>query len=426
MRRRVLAAMFFADAISLAIGMGVASYWVFGEVLPWVSFHGSDVFPMMAILAGGMALGSWLTKRAWGRGVPRPSYGRGVAIAAITVSTTALALVFLRTVYYSRPFILIAVGTGFLIGLGVRAYTRSRPWTEAMLVISGEKGLVDDLMLAPHTNVLGIVDPQTHMPPPPPARDVTIVLDLRALLSEEVAQFVSSSNLAGLRLRPLVDVYEEHTGRMAIVHLAEGWELRMPVEASSYLLVKRGVDLILVALAAPIALVLSLLLWPLIRMDSKGPAVFKQVRVGRGEKLFTAYKFRTMKLGSDQNGAQMAQIDDPRLTRVGRVVRKFRLDELPQLWNVAKGDMSLVGPRPEQPSFVEQFEAAIPFYGHRHLIRPGVTGWAQVHYGYADSEADTIEKLTYDLYYVKHMSPWVDLHVLGKSVWTVLSGFGAR
>jgi lipopolysaccharide/colanic/teichoic acid biosynthesis glycosyltransferase len=102
------------------------------------------------------------------------------------------------------------------------------------------------------------------------------------------------------------------------------------------------------------------------------------------------------------------------------------LDELPQLWNVLKGDLSIVGPRPEQVPFVEQFEEEIPFYSQRHLIRPGVTGWAQVRFGYADDEADTMEKLTYDLYYVKNMSPWLDLHVLGESLWTVLSGNGAR
>jgi lipopolysaccharide/colanic/teichoic acid biosynthesis glycosyltransferase len=104
----------------------------------------------------------------------------------------------------------------------------------------------------------------------------------------------------------------------------------------------------------------------------------------------------------------------------------MRLDELPQLWNVLRGDMSLVGPRPEQGEFVERFSNTIPFYTHRHLVRPGLTGWAQVNFGYADSEADTVEKLSYDLYYVKYVSPWLDLEVLGRSVWTVLSGFGAR
>jgi lipopolysaccharide/colanic/teichoic acid biosynthesis glycosyltransferase len=138
------------------------------------------------------------------------------------------------------------------------------------------------------------------------------------------------------------------------------------------------------------------------------------------------YKFRTMYVNSDNAPQVWAQKDDPRVTPVGKILRAFRLDELPQLWNVLKGDLSLVGPRPEQIPFVERFGQTIPFYTHRHLIRPGVTGWAQVNFGYADNEIETVEKLSYDLYYLKHVSPWLDLSILGRSVWTVLSGFGAQ
>jgi lipopolysaccharide/colanic/teichoic acid biosynthesis glycosyltransferase len=133
-----------------------------------------------------------------------------------------------------------------------------------------------------------------------------------------------------------------------------------------------------------------------------------------------------MRSRAEQEAARFAAPGDDRLTRVGRLLRRVRIDELPQLWNVLRGDLSLVGPRPEQGPFSEQFTQTIPFYSHRHLVRPGLTGWAQVNFGYADNEADTIEKLSYDLYYVKHMSPWLDLEVLGRSVWTVVSGFGAR
>jgi len=242
-----------------------------------------------------------------------------------------------------------------------------------------------------------------------------------------MAQFISSSNLAGYHIRPLVDVYEEHTGRLAIVHLAEGWELQTPVSASrNFQAAKRFADVTLTILLAPVALVLGLVIWLAVRLDSRGKAVFSQERVGRGGRHFTLYKFRTMIDGADDDGAQFARVGDPRLTRVGRVLRKVRVDELPQLWNVLRGDLSLVGPRPEQPAFVEQFARSIPFYEHRHLIRPGLTGWAQVNYGYADDEADTVEKLTFDLYYVKHMSPWLDVNILGRSIWTVLSGFGAQ
>lgn len=162
-----------------------------------------------------------------------------------------------------------------------------------------------------------------------------------------------------------------------------------------------------------------------IRRDSAGSPIFRQERIGYGGTPFTLFKFRTMRDGPDDK-ARFAAREDDRLTRVGRVLRRLRVDELPQLWNVLRGDLSLVGPRPEQGPFVERFAETIPFYNHRHLVRPGITGWAQVNFGYADNEADTVEKLSYDLYYVKHVSPWLDLEVLGRSVWTVLSGFGAR
>ena len=154
--------------------------------------------------------------------------------------------------------------------------------------------------------------------------------------------------------------------------------------------------------------------------------IFRQTRVGRGGVLFTLYKFRTMWEDSEQGGPAFASQLDDRLTPAGKWLRRFRADELPQLWNVLKGDLSLVGPRPEQVAFARRFAETIPYYSHRHLVRPGVTGWAQVNYGYADGDADTIDKLTYDLFYVKHMSPWLDLDILGRSVWTILSGFGAR
>ncbi len=159
-----------------------------------------------------------------------------------------------------------------------------------------------------------------------------------------------------------------------------------------------------------------------IKVSSPGPVIFAQERTGLGERHFTMFKFRTMTVDAEKDGPRFAAADDPRLIRGGSWLRKSRLDEIPQLWNVLKGDMSLVGPRAEQVSFARDFAKEIPFYSHRHMVRPGVTGWAQVNYGYADDQADTIEKLTYDLYYIKNMSPIMDLKVLWESVWTVLNG----
>ena len=433
MRRRILVRIFLLDLASLAVGFVAASIYTFGTIFPWsAGFQfvrpGQSVYPLLGIMIAGLALGSFVSSRSWGSGMPRPTYGRAVSNVTAMVVVVALAEFFVRDqFYYSRTYVAATAVVTFGAALLHRAIARARPWNEPVALITHEKRLVDDLQVAPHITVVDVFDPEAHTPPDPLPHGTTLALDLRAVLSDPMAQFISSSNLAGYRIRPLVDVYEEHTGRLAIVHLAEGWELQTPVQAAkTFQAAKRAVDVSLSVLVAPLAFALGVLIWVAVRLDSRGPAIFTQTRTGRGGRPFTLYKFRTMVDGADADGAQFAQVGDPRLTRVGRVLRKVRLDELPQLWNVFKGDLSLVGPRPEQPAFVAQFANSIPFYTHRHLIRPGLTGWAQVNYGYADDEADTIEKLTYDLYYVKHMSPWLDINIFGRSIWTVLSGFGAQ
>lgn len=433
MRRRILVRIFLLDLAALALGFVAASVYTFGTPLPWLAGFefvrpSQSVLPLLGILVAGLALGSFVSSRSWGTGMPRPTYGRAVSNVTTMVVVVALAEFFVRDqFYYSRTYVAATAIVTFGVALLHRAVARARPWNEPVALITHEKRLVEDLHSAPHITVVDVLDPESHAPPGPLPRGTTLALDLRAVLSDPMAQYISSSNLAGYRIRPLVDVYEEHTGRLAIVHLAEGWELQTPMQATkTFQAAKRGVDVALTVLLSPLAIVLALAIWASVRIDSRGPAVFKQIRVGRGGRHFVLYKFRTMVDGADLDGAQFAVIGDPRLTRVGKVLRKVRMDELPQLWNVLKGDLSLVGPRPEQPMFVEQFAQTIPFYEHRHLIRPGLTGWAQVSYGYADDEADTIEKLTFDLYYVKHMSPWLDINILGRSIWTVLSGFGAQ
>ena len=293
------------------------------------------------------------------------------------------------------------------------------------MLITSEKGLADDLRDADHADVLALYDPSGE-PPSDLEPTVTLVVDLRPVMSDRMAQFVSSWNLAGYPVRALSTLYEEHTGRMPMVHLAEGWELTAPVSRNEYAPLKRGIDFVLTLATLPIWLVLCAAIWVAVKLDSAGPAIYAQRRVGLNGETFTLYKFRTMVTDAEKNGPQFASENDDRLTRAGRWLRRIRLDELPQLWNVLKGDLSLVGPRPERPEFSDVYERSIPFYAYRHLIRGGVTGWAQVSYGYADGDADTIEKLTYDLYYLKHMSPWLDLQILGRSMWTLMSGFGAR
>ncbi|HSM02722.1 MAG TPA: exopolysaccharide biosynthesis polyprenyl glycosylphosphotransferase [Acidimicrobiia bacterium] len=420
-RRKSIAAVAI-DAVALLVAMEIASLAVFEDPIPWRAQ--GDAGPMLAAIAAGAALGLFISFRPVINTFSRPSYGRAMSMSLIMLASTSVALVFSR-VYWSRAFVLVTFGAWLGIGLVHRWIRRLRSWTETLVVITSEKALVDHLLGATHADLVAVLDP-AGTPPERLSDGATLAVDLRAVLSDEMARFVSSCNLAGLPVRSLTSVYEEHTGRLPIVHLHEGWELTVPLARRKlYVQVKRIVDTILVVVTLPVSLVLGGLIALAIKMDSRGPVIFRQRRIGLGGRPFTLYKFRTMRAQADIE-ARFAERADNRLTRVGRVLRRVRIDELPQLWNVLKGDLSLVGPRPEQGAFVERFSDSIPFYMHRHLVRPGITGWAQVNFGYADNEADTVEKLSFDLYYVKHLSVWLDVEVLGRSVWTVMSGFGAR
>jgi len=167
------------------------------------------------------------------------------------------------------------------------------------------------------------------------------------------------------------------------------------------------------------------LIFIVIRLDSKGPVLYRQTRVGLTGKVFNLIKFRSMRIDAESGtGPQWAQRDDPRITHVGRFLRKYRLDELPQFLNVIRGEMSFVGPRPERPAFVEQLQEQIPFYDERHSVRPGVTGWAQVQYTYGASVEDAARKLEYDLFYLKSLSVLFDIAILFRTVRVVLFGSG--
>jgi sugar transferase (PEP-CTERM system associated) len=164
----------------------------------------------------------------------------------------------------------------------------------------------------------------------------------------------------------------------------------------------------------------------MVRLSSPGPILFSQTRVGQRGRLFTAYKFRTMRKDAEAQGAVWATKDDPRVTTAGRIMRNTRIDEIPQLWNVLRGEMAFVGPRPERPEFVQWLSREIPFYDLRHMIRPGITGWAQVRYRYGASLEETKRKLEYDLYYVKHQSIGLDLLIMFETIKTIILRRGAQ
>lgn len=223
---------------------------------------------------------------------------------------------------------------------------------------------------------------------------------------------------------------ERLTQRVPVDEINDAWLLlEYGFSLNSLRLMRRAKRVIDWATALPLLLLtlpLQLLTALLVRLDSPGPVIYSQKRVGLGGREFTLYKFRSMQQDAEKNGAQWAQVNDPRVTRVGRVIRKLRIDELPQLLNVLKGDMSLIGPRPERMAFVQDLEKKIPYYYLRHTVKPGVTGWAQVSYPYGASEEDSRIKLEYDLYYVKNISLLFDLQIILKTIGVVIFPSGAR
>lgn len=232
----------------------------------------------------------------------------------------------------------------------------------------------------------------------------------------------------GVRFDHLASVYEEYTGKIAVENLRPSWVIFSEGFRKTRLLTasKRISDIVLalvgLLLAAPVMAVVALV----VRYTSPGPVIYRQVRVGKDGRLITIFKFRSMRVDAEAGtGAVWAATKDPRVTTVGRFLRRSRLDEIPQLLNVLRGDMSFVGPRPERPEFVAELTKQIPFYGQRHVVRPGVTGWAQVRHRYGASVEDSQEKLQYDLFYIKHLSMLFDLFILTETVKTVLMRRGS-
>src|SRR3989338_662258 len=221
--------------------------------------------------------------------------------------------------------------------------------------------------------------------------------------------------------------YEQITNKIPVEYIEHGWFLENLAEHSKkfYEITKRIADLILASIGLVIALVPVPIMALIIKLESPGPVIFKQIRTGKNGKPFTAMKFRSMINRAEKNGAEWAQKNDPRVTKFGSLMRKTRLDEIPQLINIVRGEMSFVGPRPERPEFIEILEKEIPFYKERLLVKPGLAGWAQLNGpAYGGSQEESLEKLKYDLYYIKNRSLFLDLSVILKTIRVVFSGRG--
>jgi len=247
-------------------------------------------------------------------------------------------------------------------------------------------------------------------------------------MSETLIQKLMKTRFSGLRVYDLADFYEQRGFKVPVMHTQRGWLLFAHgfdlLHSALALRLKRLLDIavsvILLIVCIPIMLIIALA----VRLESRGPALFRQTRTGLNGKEFEILKFRSMVVDAEKAGPQWTSARDPRVTKVGRILRVLRLDELPQLINVIKGEMSFIGPRPERPVFIRELEKQIPFYDLRQLVRPGITGWAQVMYAYGASMDDALEKLQYDLYYIKNYSLLLDFAILLKTLRVVVLGRG--
>jgi exopolysaccharide biosynthesis polyprenyl glycosylphosphotransferase len=288
-----------------------------------------------------------------------------------------------------------------------------------------------------------IVEPDTTLPGDPPVpvagfgthlltlarrKNISeIILAHSSELSGETFQAIMDCYEQGLSIVPMPLLYEQITGRVPVEHVdRRSWTVMLPLESDSifdlYPPIKRGMDMVLsvigLALFTPLLPLIALAVW----LDSRGPVFYRQARIGQGGRVFHVVKLRTMIPDAErETGPRWAMVNDPRITRTGRILRKTRLDEVPQLISVLRGEMSLIGPRPERPEFVRDLSENIPFYRTRHVVKPGITGWAQVRYPYGNSAADALVKLQYDLYYIRHRSLALDLLILLRTVGRMLS-----
>lgn len=246
----------------------------------------------------------------------------------------------------------------------------------------------------------------------------TVVTSYNSSFGTEISAALFDCLNLNINFYNLINFYEKNIGKIPLSSLEKNWFLENISQKNTRLLniSKRLIDLFFGLFFGLISLIFVPILILLIKLGSKGPVIYKQRRVGLNGKTFYVYKFRSMIVDAEKNGAVWASKNDDRITRIGKIMRKTRLDEVPQFWNIIIGNMSFVGPRPERPEFVEQLKKEIPFYNERHLVKPGLSGWAQINYPYGASIEDAKEKLCFDLYYIKNQSVLLDVSIIMKTI----------
>ena len=357
-------------------------------------------------------------------------------LADVSASVLSLALVSFGLMQFLSHAVyrLVVKFRGFarkvlIVGVGPLAGHMGEiiPTTDDNYVLSGYVRCPEELAHVPAETILGTTDSLFETVQREKADKIVVSLSER----RGVFPFrdVMNCKLRGIEVVDAPSFYEQMTGKLLLESIRPSWFIFS--EGFRITAWRRVVKRCLDACCALVGVAVTLPFIPFlalaIKLDSPGPVFFRQTRVGEKEKNFTLFKLRTMRVDAEAGtGAVWAQEHDTRVTRLGSFLRKSRIDEIPQLFNVLKGDMSLVGPRPERPEFVEKLKEVVPYYSERHFVKPGVTGWAQVRYQYGASIEDALEKLRYDLYYIKNISLFLDLMIIFETVKVVLFRRGSR
>lgn len=382
----------------------MAAHWVFGG-WPW----SQEIWVLVVTTAFAHALAFWSAERM----VRYPGH-EVWGVAAFNLGFYMLLLVFaiaFGRLYFSRSFLLLS---WILASLFLYMVLRFSPSMRLAFIPAGKAKLLQRLGMRPSESLSSLDGVEG------------VVVDWGDPEPRLLA-WVKEATLRGFPVWHVTAVYERLTGRVLLdreTGLQEGLWAVVGVDRRPYMLFKRVWETALVLAFSPFLLLAILLVSLLVYLDLGRPVIFSQERVGLGGKVFRAYKFRTMR-GAPRAGVYAGDEKD-RITPLGRFLRRYRLDELPQFWNVLKGDMCLIGPRPEQRVLVEAYSSEIPLYCFRHIVRPGITGWAQVHHGYAEGKEGAWDKLSYDFFYIKYFSFWLDVRILVRTAWVVITGFGAK
>jgi lipopolysaccharide/colanic/teichoic acid biosynthesis glycosyltransferase len=352
---------------------------------------------------------------------PGTRAGTLIAPAIAAAHGFVLALLLMSRLPYDRLVILIGFIAHLFWAVGLHLAVHRRVRRQFAVVPCGR------------VNHLEAIDRVDWKPIRQPVIEETfgcdaIVADFSADLPPEWERFLADAALSGRMVYQVKQLSESLTGRVEVAHLSEN-SFGSLLPARGYFHLKSVIDFVAAILLLPILLLPMLLVVVAIRIDSPGPVLFRQPRLGLSGKPITVFKFRTMRVhdaGDDRRGAAMTAAQDERITRVGAFLRRSRMDELPQIINILKGEMSWIGPRPEALALSDWYLAEIPFYGYRHVIRPGISGWAQVNQGHVAHVDEVREKLHYDFFYIKYFSPWLDLLILFRTIKTMATGFGSR